>query len=62
MSDDYRWGVAYEFDALGEPLYVEEADDERDAYAWAEASGDPAAKVMRQRIGHVVDGLWTVQS
>lgn len=39
------WGVHYtEVDPV--TPYVEEADDQRDAEAWLQASGDPTARVV----------------
>jgi hypothetical protein len=56
---EYRWGVAYVFDEDGEPLqnFVEESDDEQDARDWAQASGDPDAKVVRASL---FPGPWKV--
>jgi hypothetical protein len=53
-----EWGVAYELDENGRPTWpVELSDDEQDARAWAQASGDPDAKVMRRTVTY---GAWTV--
>jgi hypothetical protein len=48
------WGVAYELDENGEPGYVEEADDEGDAHAWAQAQDGIVVRRVVQR------GAWTV--
>jgi hypothetical protein len=56
------WGVAYEFDEHGNVLgqYVEESDDEQDARDWAQASGDPDAKVVYTEVADVPRTGWTV--
>lgn len=56
------WGVAYEFDENGNVLgqFVEESDDEQDARAWAQASGDPNAKVVYTETTEVPRSGWTV--
>lgn len=58
--DNYEYGVAYVFDDYGAPLqrFVEPSDDEQDARSWAQASGDPLAKVVRCRVGQF--GEWAV--
>lgn len=55
------WGVAYEFDENGDPIarFVEESDDEQDARAWAQSSGDPSARVV-YRTSAPGYGPWTV--
>jgi len=56
QTEVHEWGVAYEFDENGRPIWpVEAADDEQDARSWAQASGDPGAKVMRRTVTY---GAW----
>lgn len=56
--DVVEWGVAYEFDENGRPIWpVELSDDEQDARAWAQASGDEHAQVMRRTVTY---GAWEV--
>ncbi|HMG41307.1 MAG TPA: hypothetical protein VK611_08255 [Acidimicrobiales bacterium] len=57
-ATSHEWGVAYELDENGRPIWpVELSDDEQDARSWAQASGDPDAKVVRRT---VTCGAWTV--
>lgn len=51
--DEFEYGVSYHVGIDGQPVQalVEMADDERDARDWAQASGDPDAKVVRRPAG-----------